>query len=110
MNWQQVCEDPNLTDLPYKIELNEYGQILMSPASLRHSVYQGRLIKYLVSLMDGGEIFPECAIATPKGTKVADVVWCSDSLWETIQDELESSIAPEICMEVVSPQPPPRNG
>ena len=33
MNWQEVCEDRSLQDLPFKIELNEYGQIVMSPAS-----------------------------------------------------------------------------
>jgi hypothetical protein len=26
MNWQQVCEDRTLADLPYKIELNRQGQ------------------------------------------------------------------------------------
>lgn len=25
MNWQQVCEDKNLADLPYKIELKRHG-------------------------------------------------------------------------------------
>jgi len=33
MNWQQVCENPTLKDLPFKIELNTFGQIIMSPAS-----------------------------------------------------------------------------
>jgi hypothetical protein len=31
MQWAEVVEDPNLKDLPYKIELNEYGQIIMTP-------------------------------------------------------------------------------
>lgn len=34
MNWQEVCADPHLLDLPYKIELNERGQILMTPVGL----------------------------------------------------------------------------
>lgn len=103
MNWQQVCDDPNLRDLPYKIELNERGQILMSPARLLHSAIQGEIIILLKRLLDQGKIFPECAISTAKGTKVADVVWCSPRLWETIKHEAEASIAPEICIEVVSP-------
>ena len=37
MNWQEVCADPHLRDLPYKIELNERGQILMTPVRLYHS-------------------------------------------------------------------------
>ncbi len=103
MNWQQVCEDPNLKDLPYKIELNERGQILMSPARLFHSAIQGEIIIILKHLLNQGKIFPECAISTSKGTKVADVVWCSQKLWEKIKHEAEASIAPEICIEVVSP-------
>ncbi len=103
MNWQQVCEDPNLKDLPYKIELNERGQILMSPARLCHSAFQGKIIKHLITLMEDGEAFPECAISTTQGTKVADVVWCSSELWGKIKHEIESSIAPEICVEVISP-------
>ena len=103
MNWQQVCEDSNLQDLPYKIELNERGQILMSPARLYHSAFQGKIIKHLFTLMDNGEAFPECAISTTKGTKVVDVVWCSSELWKKIKNEIESSIAPEICVEVISP-------
>lgn len=41
MNWQEVCADKNLQDLPFKIELNHWGQIVMSPTKNKHSVYQG---------------------------------------------------------------------
>ena len=37
MNWQEICNDPLLRELPYKIELNEWGKIVMSPA--RHSAF-----------------------------------------------------------------------
>lgn len=102
MNWQEICSDPHLKDLPYKIELNERGQILMSPVRLYHSAFQGKIIKHLNQLVAEGEAFPEFAIATEKGTKVADVVWCSDALWRQIKHEAESSVAPEICVEVLS--------
>ena len=42
MNWQQVCEDKTLHNLPYKIELNKQGQLIMSPASIRHVFFAGR--------------------------------------------------------------------
>ena len=32
MKWQEVLEDKSLQDLTYKIELNRWGQIVMSPA------------------------------------------------------------------------------
>ncbi len=103
MNWKEVCADPNLSDLPYKIELNERGQILMSPARLLHSLYQAKIIKLLIKLIDHGEVIPEFAIATEKGTKVPDVVWCSEELLNQVKYDPESSIAPELCIEVLSP-------
>ncbi len=38
MNWQEVCENPNLQNIPFKIELNEYGQVVMSPMKVIHSL------------------------------------------------------------------------
>ena len=38
MQWQEVVNDPSLQDLPYNIEMNEYGKIIMSPASNKHSI------------------------------------------------------------------------
>ena len=32
LTWNQICEDRSLANLPYKIETNRYGQIVMSPA------------------------------------------------------------------------------
>ncbi len=43
MNWQQVCEHKDLQNLPFKIELNQRGQIIMSPAKVYHSAYQGEI-------------------------------------------------------------------
>jgi len=40
MRWQDVCGDKNLADLPYKIELNRWGQIVLSPADYQHSSLQ----------------------------------------------------------------------
>ena len=47
MKWQDVLSDKTLQDLPYKIELNEYGKIEMSPASFIHSLLQGEIAKRL---------------------------------------------------------------
>lgn len=102
MKWQEVCEDPRLNDLPYKIELNEYGKIVMSPQKLYHSIFQGKIANLLRQFKKTGEVFPECAIYTPKGTKVADVVWVSEERYRIIKKEIECSVAPELCIEVVS--------
>ena len=36
MTWEEVLADRSLQDLPYKIELNKWGNIEMSPAKNRH--------------------------------------------------------------------------
>jgi Uma2 family endonuclease len=102
MKWEEVCEDQQLQNLPFKIELNKWGQIVMSPVKVKHSFYQGRIQRLLESLLQTGEIMPECAIDTSDGVKVADVVWCSEERFDQIQDEVSASIAPEICIEVKS--------
>jgi Uma2 family endonuclease len=102
MKWQEVCEDPRLNDLPYKIELNEYGKIVMSPQKLYHSIFQGKIANLLWQFKKTGEVFPECAIHTAKGTKVADIVWVSNERYKIIKTEIECSVAPELCIEVVS--------
>ena len=102
MRWQDVCEDPHLKDLPYKIELNEYGKIVMSPQKVYHSIFQGEIENLIRQLRKNGRTFPECAIYTDKGTRVADVVWVSDKRFKIIKKETECSIAPEICIEIFS--------
>ena len=102
MRWQEVCDDPNLKDLPYKIELNEDGKIIMSPQKVKHSIAQGEIEDLLRKLMKTGRTFPECAIYTDSGTKVADVVWVSDERLKIIKGEVECSIAPEVCIEITS--------
>jgi len=102
MQWQEICEDASLQNLPYKIELNKWGQIVMSPAKVRHGFFQGRIAYLLESLTSVGEVITECAIQTKDGVKVADVAWASDARGDVILEEVAASIAPEICIEVVS--------
>ncbi|MCB1767333.1 MAG: Uma2 family endonuclease [Candidatus Competibacteraceae bacterium] len=102
MNWLEVCEHPALQDLPFKIELDETGKIIMAPTKVYHSIYQGEIAYQLRTLSPTGKAFVECAIATRKGTKVADVVWASPERLATIWPEVECSVAPELCVEVLS--------
>ena len=39
MNWQEVCDDPILQNLPYKLELNRYGEVVMNVVRMEHSFY-----------------------------------------------------------------------
>lgn len=103
MEWSEVLADPSLQDLPYKIETDEYGNIVMGPASNRHSRYQSQIQRLLEAVLTEGEVFVEGSLGTPMGTKVPDVVWASEALLER-QDEADPMTeAPEICIEVLSP-------
>jgi len=102
MNWQEICDNPTLKDLPFKIESNQQGQILMTPVKVYHSLFQGKIAGLLYANLNNGEALVECAISTRKGTKVADVAWASDEKLKKIKNETECSIAPDICVEVMS--------
>ena len=102
MNWAEVVAHPSLRDLPFKIETNEYGQIIMNPVKINHSFYQSKISNLLNDLRSDGITLVECAIWTRRGTKCADVAWASAELFAQIQNKTEAQIAPEICIEVVS--------
>ena len=103
MTWEEVVAHPDLQDLPFKIEQDAWGRLVMSPASFKHRRQQGRIIRLLNEQVEGGEVLPECSIRTAAGVKVADVVWVSDDFLNRHQEELALSVAPEICVEVRSP-------
>lgn len=102
MQWSDILADKSLRDLPYKIELDKWGNIIMSPASNRHGLLQARLGQFLVKTL-GGEAISECSIDTPEGVKVADVAWCSKEFLAINKYETPYSSAPDICIEIRSP-------
>jgi len=102
MKWRELCDRPDLQNLPFKIELNEQGKIIMSPVKVYHSVLQGEIAALLRLNRKDGKILTECAIQTRKGTKVTDVSWASRAIYKIIKDEDECPVAPEVCIEVLS--------
>ena len=58
-DWDQVCDDLTLKDSFYKIELNESGQIVMSPAGIRHILFQDHIAGILKSLLGHGRVLQE---------------------------------------------------
>ena len=43
MEWREVVEHPSLKDLPFKIETNSEGYIMMVAAKNKHREYQARI-------------------------------------------------------------------
>jgi Uma2 family endonuclease len=103
MNWSEVIADPCLQDLPYKIVLNQYGAIVMTPASNRHGYLQIEIGFLLKLQSEEGRTLVECSVDTPSGVKVADVAWLSASFVETHGEVTPFELAPELCVEILSP-------
>lgn len=103
MQWSDVINNPLLRDLPFKIELNKFGKLLMSPASNMHGRVQSRLAAALLTNLPEGEVITECSIETSDGVKVADVVWASQAFIGEFGYSTPYVKAPELCVEIVSP-------
>lgn len=103
MDWSAIISDPILSELPFKIELNEWGKIEMSPASNSHGMLQTAIVILLKEKLPSGKAFVECSIRTSKNVKVADVVWGSMTFFDKNGTSTPYDESPEIVVEVASP-------
>ena len=55
MLWQEICRHPALRNLPFKIESNKQGAIIISPIKVSHSIFQGKILILLKTLLRNGE-------------------------------------------------------
>ena len=94
--------NPFLKDLPFKIELNRWGRIEMSPASNQHGRIPSEIARAL-SARPGGVVDTECRVQTTDGLRVAEVAWISDERLAEMGELTPFPHAPEICIEIVSP-------
>jgi Uma2 family endonuclease len=102
-NWTDICEDPVLQELPYKIQTDKWGNIVMSPATNEHGMYQAKIVSLLSRFMSTGVIISECSVQTSEGVKVADVAWASDTFMQRNRGSNPFLEAPELCVEILSP-------
>ena len=102
MQWADVMSNPWLKDLPFKIELNRWGKIEMSPASNQHGATQADLVAEL-RRRRGGRVLVECSVQTTDGVRVADVAWISTARLTTMGWATPFPQAPELCVEIMSP-------
>lgn len=85
MQWSEVVDNPYFENLPFKIELNRYGKIEMTPASNKRGRLQSHIGTLLERKLKKGEALVECSIQTTEGVKVADVAWCSKAFIKAIR-------------------------
>ena len=104
MTWAEICEDKFLATLPYRIETDRWGNLVMSPPPRsRHAEYQAEIAVLLRQFLRGGRSITECPIQTSEGVKAVDVAWVSQTRRKSKPNDPAYLIAPEICVEVESP-------
>ena len=103
MIWAEICNDPVLKDLPFKIQTDKWGHIVMSPATNEHGMYQAKIVALLSRLLATGTVISECSVQTHEGVKVADVAWASDDFMRRNRGTTPVQEAPELCGEILSP-------
>ena len=103
--WAELCSDAALAALDYRIETDRFGHILMSPPpSFQHSDRQGQILENLTQLLKrGGRARPEIPLSTREGVKAIDAGWISEERLACSRGENLLTMAPEICIEVLSP-------
>jgi len=102
--WNELCRDPSLEDLPYKIELNAWGKVEMSPpAGVGHARLQAEVASQLREQLQDGVALTECPVLTGIGVRVPEVVWASDQFRKQHKGSSPLPRAPEICVEIISP-------
>jgi len=99
--WRALCADPSFEDLAAKIELTEWGEILMSPGSKTHGLSAAHIADLLRKAL-GGHVMVEVGVATAIGVRAPDVAWCSQQYLDTHPEEAPLTAAPELCVEIVS--------
>ena len=103
MQWHQMLANPALMNLPFKIELNRLGQLLMSPASNAHGAIQTDLAAMLKGkVKQRGRVYSERSIQTQDGVRVADVTWAPTAFVTAHADVTPFPGAPELCVATVS--------
>ena len=103
LRWAQVLADRTLADLPFKVETNRDGVLLMTPPpSGDHSDRQSQVLLRLNQEL-GGRVLAECPVSTIDGVRAADVGWYSLERFAQVKGQIAFETAPEICVEVISP-------
>ena len=102
MTWHEVVDDPVLEGLPYKIELNRDGNIIMSQTLNPHGIRQIKIGNLLTQLLPDGLAASEMAVQTSDNVKVTDIAWFTAEQARIAQEEDICSKAPTICVEITS--------
>lgn len=104
--WREILTDPELAKLPYRIETDQRGHLLMSPPPAplngQRQIHVGTLLR---QLLPNGTTLSECPVSTAGGVKAVDVAWIGPGRPEKsrIRELILFERAPDVCVEILSP-------
>jgi len=102
--WKELLADREMTRFEGRIETDRHGHVIMSPPPApTHGGFQVEIARLMYSLFRTGRIMTECPISTADGVRAADVAWASPERMRDLGELVCFPIAPEICVEVLSP-------
>ncbi len=100
MTWTEACNDPSLNDLPYKIELDAHGRLVMVRRQIAHCRLKGRLGRAMSRAGMGNGLCISCPIQTSVGVLVADLAWHDAEWFDNEADDCVCAVAPAICIDI----------
>ena len=103
--WQELRDDPIFAAHDFRVETDRFGQALLmsTPPSFEHGGYQLDIGTILRQHLPNGFTVTECPVSTSEGVKGADVIWISSARKRRALRGGLLEMAPEICVEVLSP-------
>ena len=106
--WQRILNDPQLDHYEsFRIETDGHGEILMSPKPPKSHNFKATKIATMLVERLGGEAAVGPQILTGEGVKVPSACWLHPDRYTEASDPDPFIIAPEICVEVLSPSNTP---
>lgn len=102
--WAELLKDREYANFEGRIETDRFGRVIMSPPpAYSHGGYQLKIGSLLAQLMPNGRASAESPVSTADGVKGADITWASAKFVQEFGDQVCLPKAPELCVEVLSP-------
>jgi Uma2 family endonuclease len=98
--WNELAADPESPDY---FELNEFGELIMSPKPTVGHQRVGSAVASALNSQLAGEAVTEASVLTDRGVRVPDVVWMSTERWNECKGQSPLLSVPDVCVEVLSP-------
>jgi Uma2 family endonuclease len=102
VTWDEIICNPMLRNLPFKVETNRLGQIVMTEKTNVQGAVQFAVGRAIDRSKKNGQIIFGCSVMTSDGVKVVSVAWLSDQFLVQHGYSTPYLKAPELCVEIVS--------